>query len=69
MTDQAVQDLQVKVAFLEDALSKLSDEFYAQQKELADLKVKYAKVLARMREQSAQGEDTQYMQHERPPHY
>ena len=69
MSEQAVQDLQVKVAFLEDALGKLSDEFYAQQKELADLKVKYAKVLTRLREHSAQGDDSAFMQHERPPHY
>lgn len=69
MSEQAVQDLQVKVAFLEDALGKLSDEFYAQQKELADLKVKYAKVLTRLREHSAQGNDSASMQHERPPHY
>ncbi|GHA09417.1 hypothetical protein GCM10008090_19280 [Arenicella chitinivorans] len=69
MSDQAVQDLQVKVAFLEDALTKLSDEFYAQQKELADLKLKYAKMLSRLRDQPAEDEGIGSMPHERPPHY
>ena len=32
MNKDALQELEVKVAFLEDALNTLSDEFYKQQK-------------------------------------
>ena len=32
MNTNAVQELEVKAAFLEDALNKLSDEHYKQQK-------------------------------------
>ena len=35
---KSVEELEIKVAFLEDALAKLSDEFYVQQRELDNLK-------------------------------
>jgi len=55
MSDSDIQDLQVKVAFLEDSLSKISDEFFLQQRELEDLKVKYQDLSNKMRD--VQGDD------------
>jgi SlyX protein len=66
---RAIEQLEVKVAFLEDALNKLSDEHYRQQKELDGLKNQYAVLRERM-ENSGQGEDSEYSaEDERPPHY
>ena len=42
--DSDIQDLQVKVAFLEDSLSKISDEYYQQQRELEKLKMQFKPV-------------------------
>jgi len=38
MSDQSIEELQVKVAFLEDSLAKLSDEFVLQKRELDELR-------------------------------
>lgn len=69
MTKQDFEDLQIKVAFLEDSLSKLSDEFYLQQRELEGLKGKYAGLINKVRGMSG-GDSTQaQVLDERPPHY
>lgn len=69
MSDSAVHELQVKVAFLEDSLLKLSDEFYLQQREFEQLKAKYAGLIDKVR--GMQGGDSEQPQvlDERPPHY
>ena len=69
MTSSEIQDLQVKLAFLEDSLSKMSDEFFTQQRELDDLKVKYAGLIAKV--QGIQNNDPSPAEtlDERPPHY
>ncbi len=69
MNDSAVDDLQVKVAFLEDSLAKLSDEFYLQQREFNQLKSNYAALIEKMRGmQSGDSEQAQILD-DRPPHY
>ncbi len=64
-----MQDLQIKVAFLEDSLTKLSDEFFAQQKELNQLSLTVGALidkLAKSQDSESQGE---FEIEERPPHY
>ena len=69
MSDSDIQNLQIKVAFLEDSLSKISDEFFVQQREIEDLKGKYAGLVLKMR--GAQNDDQSQLEmvDERPPHY
>lgn len=69
MSDIALQDLQIKVAYLEDALSQLSDEFYEQQRELGDLKQKYANLVSRFRSLPSSDDGDHQPSDERPPHY
>lgn len=69
MSNSDIQDLQVKVAFLEDSLSKISDEFFIQQRELEDLKVKYGNIISKMRGMQSDDQSPVEVQDERPPHY
>ena len=66
---KSVEELEIKVAFLEDTLVKLSDEFYLQQRELENLKAQQTalsdKVNNNSNDESARGE----ILDERPPHY
>jgi len=64
-----IEDLEVKVAFLEDALSKLSDEHYKQQKDLEMLKNQHSSLLERINRQDSTAEITTSVDDERPPHY
>ena len=43
-----IQDLQIKVAFLEDTLSKVSDEYYQQQRDIENLKRQYKALLEKL---------------------
>lgn len=69
MSDSQIQELQVKVAFLDDALSKLSDEFFSQQRELEELKTRYASLVSKMRALQTTESGTTHALDERPPHY
>lgn len=68
MSKDALQEIEVKVAFLEDALSKLSDEHYEQQKELALLKNSYARLAEKVLG-GADDSSEPLLEDERPPHY
>ncbi len=69
MMSSSIEALEVKVAFLEDAISKLSDEFYTQQKELMALMQHQQLLMTKLQEaQSSQGDSTESID-ERPPHY
>lgn len=65
----SIEELEFKVAFLEDALSKLSDEHYQQQREIDTVK----NLLALMSEKLKGGFDKDDshlpIEDERPPHY
>ncbi len=65
----SVQELQVKVAFLEDALSKLSDEFYAQQKELQQLALTVDALIGKLASTQNSEAQSDVVVDERPPHY
>ena len=69
MNKDALQELEVKVAFLEDALNKLSDENYIQQKELEKLKANYDLLSDKINSSGVDGGEQVIQQDERPPHY
>ena len=69
MNKDALQELEVKVAFLEDALHKLSDEHYAQQKEIDKLKSSYAILSEKINHSGGDGAELGSLQDEVPPHY
>ena len=64
-----VEELEFKVAFLEDALSKLSDEHYQQQKELDTLKAQYASVAQKINSGFDKDDSHTPIEDDRPPHY
>lgn len=65
----AIQELQVKVAFLEDALAKLSDEYFEQQKEMQQLSLTVDALIDKLStSQDSEAQDSEASD-ERPPHY
>ena len=64
-----MEQLEVKLAFLEDALSKLSDEFYQQQKELEILKTQHTVLRERIDDRGSADDSEYSAADERPPHY
>jgi len=69
MTEDKIRELEVKVAFIEDALHKLSDEFFTQQRELEDIKAKYASLVSKFQEVQNNTDERGEVLDERPPHY
>ncbi len=68
MTDEEIERLQTKIAFLEHAHATFSDVLYRQQRELAALEAKVAVLTERLR--AAQSEERpRSADEERPPHY
>ena len=63
------QELEVKVAFLEESLSQLSDEFYRQQKELDILKSNYTRVRNKLHRMQDTESSSAEVLDEKPPHY
>ncbi len=66
--DSAVLELQVKVAFLEDALSKLSDEHFKQQRDIELLKRQNALLIEKLESTSSNSTES-VTEIEKPPHY
>jgi len=66
--DKRIEQLEVKVAFLEEANSQLSDTVYRQQQELEALRARLVAVASRL--DAAQSRMTEYTaEQEKPPHY
>jgi uncharacterized coiled-coil protein SlyX len=65
----SVEELEFKVAFLEDALSKLSDEHYQQQRELDTLKNQLALMSDKLKGGFEQDDNHLAIEDDRPPHY
>lgn len=63
------EELEVKVAFLEDALSTLSDEHYSQQKELDELKKQMTLLVEKLRNSQNSDNSEAEVFDEKPPHY
>ena len=63
------EQLQIKIAFLEDTVSSLSDEFYLQKKELDELKEQIVTLAEKLRNIDRGDNFDGEMSDERPPHY
>ena len=66
MSDDRLEQLETKLAFLENANVELSDELYRHRQELEQLRLRLAALTSRL--DSAAG-DSVAVQDERPPHY
>ena len=67
--NKEIQDLQVKVAFLENTLSKISDEYYQQQRDLENLKRQYKVLSEKLNMVSSSDTQVSDFSDEKPPHY
>jgi SlyX protein len=68
MDDETLEQIQIKIAFLERANSDLSDVVYRQQQEIDALNARIKEVAERL--DTAQAEERQRPpEDERPPHY
>ncbi len=65
----AIQDLQIKVAFLEDNLAKLSEEYFNQQKELQQLALTVDALIDKLASAQEGESHSDFSAVERPPHY
>ena len=66
---KSVEELEIKVAFLEDALTKLSDEFYRQQIDLESLKTQQTLMVDKINNITSDESEHPNILDERPPHY
>lgn len=66
--ERSLATLEEKVAFLENALQQLSDEYFVQQKELIELREKLNALVALMENQSFSNDSFNEPQ-DKPPHY
>jgi uncharacterized coiled-coil protein SlyX len=68
MNDETLEQIQTKIAFLERAVSELSDALYRQHKETHALEAKLKAVLDRL-SGAEPDESPRPPEQERPPHY
>lgn len=61
--------LEVKVAFMDDALQQLNDEFLLLQKEIQTLKLNNQQLISKLQALQSDGESSAASGSERPPHY
>jgi len=66
--NERVDQLEIKVAYLEQANSELSDELFRQGQEIAALRVQIAALADRLKDAQAQAKPTT-IEEEVPPHY
>jgi uncharacterized coiled-coil protein SlyX len=68
MDQETLEQMQIKLAFLERAVSELSDAVFRQHKEIQAVEAKLKAVSDRL--DSAQPDEAlRPLEHERPPHY
>lgn len=66
--DPRLEQLEMKVAYLEQANAELSDELFRQRREIEELKECIATLTGRL--EAAQSQPTTYTpEQEKPPHY
>jgi SlyX protein len=68
MVTEAIERLEMKIAFLERANQELSDVVYRQQREIQGLRAKFDSLVERVSSLSSPDEG-QTPEDERPPHY
>lgn len=67
-----LEQIEIKVAFLEEALQQLSDEHFKQQRDLVELNKKYLDLKNKIDNQSHADDissEGSYVVDEKPPHY
>ena len=69
MNNHPNESLEVKVAFLEESLQQLSDEYYQQQKELETLKKQFKVLFERLDTGGHNDNGDVSSEPETPPHY
>ena len=69
MSNSITDDLEMKIAFLEDALEKLSDEFFAQQKQISVLQDQQTKLTYQVQTLNEVNTTNEAFVEEKPPHY
>lgn len=69
MSENAIDELQVKIAFLEEALSELSDEYYQQQKQLDKMAAMIERLSNKLDERATESLEAGSADDEKPPHY
>ena len=69
MSNSITDDLEMKIAFLEDALEKLSDEFFAQQKQISVLQYQQTKLISQIQTLNEVSATNETVAEEKPPHY
>ena len=69
LESEKIRNLEEKIAFLEDNLSTMSDEFFAQQQKLDEVKEKLVLLAEKMRGIQSTGTEPQEILDEKPPHY
>ena len=67
MNSEAVEKIELRIAYLERANNELSDVVYEQQREIAELRTRIEDLVVRM--ETLQAEPLQNTLEERPPHY
>lgn len=68
MTPETLEQIEIKIAFLERANAELSDVVYQQRREIDELHARLAGLMARM--DAGQGQERPYsLEEEKPPHY
>jgi len=67
MSDETIERIQAKIAYLESANSELSDVIYRQQQEIDGLRTQFVALMAQLDAANAQNEYT--LEQEKPPHY
>ena len=65
----AVEEMQIKIAFLEDSLAKLSEEYFTQQKEIQRLSLTVDALIDKLNTVQNDSDDGGLSIEERPPHY
>ncbi len=69
MSDEKVIELQTRLAFQEQALSTLSEQVYAQERDIEELKVQLRHVSRALRSLREGGGEDSGQPFEIPPHY
>ncbi|MBS0580082.1 MAG: SlyX family protein [Proteobacteria bacterium] len=69
MNDEALEQIHLKLAFLERANTELSDVVFRQQQEIRVLSNRLRELAERMAASGAQGGEERSPEEERPPHY
>lgn len=68
--DNKIIELETKLAYQEDTLNKLSDEFYKQQKQIETLERQHQALMGKLKElQHSNGQSANTIIDEKPPHY